>query len=1109
MPPVIKITDKNELVPTSSYPYAKFLFENFNPVQSSIYEYHDKEVNVIIASSTSSGKTAIAEMFLSYEIRKKGGKGLYLAPMRSLAQEKLDEWTTPPHHFSDLNICICTGDYRLTEARRSELENADLIIMTNEMLSHQARSIATEKIEFLSKIKVLVGDEVHLLGTPSRGDHAEVGLMKITESNPDIKLILLSATVPNVEEIADWVSYTLTQKNTVLLKSKYRPCPLITHYEKYDDSSRKYEENELNKVMAAMDIVDEYPKDKFLIFAHTKKTGELMKKHLINDGIKCDFHSADLDKDGRLKAEKQFREDKNSRVLVATSTLAWGCYKHGTLIQMADGVLSKIEYILPGDKVLSFNGKSFEPKNVLRVGEKTDKYAYRITLSSGEICEVNKDHIFYAAVKRNFPNWCSVTNIGVGDFLAVPKKYNFTNTEEFSDIGYILGFAAGDGCLSLCGKYANHENKYVLDICAGDEDKNHLILVKNMLEAITAYPVPNLRKDTNGVWHIQCKAKVITDKFIGNISIGRDKENLSVPSWIQSDRIVLKSYISGLFDSDGGFVDHSNDNFSLEFSTISKTLATQIQQLLLSFGVRSTVGKKRMKDVIINGRLQIAKREWVRRVRVYNSQAKNFEKNIGFNLKRKQNQLESVMPRNSSNHNTKILFPIRRLIIEHALANNISVTNMCNSIGNRAWNIINKKELSYNTVKRLLDKFPNKSKLNELFEAELLWSKVLKIELVRGGTFQEIEIDDTHNFIGAGIVSHNCNFPARRVIILGVHRGLDEVATYDVAQEIGRAGRPQYDPAGDAYILLPEKNFDLYKLKFQKLEPIQSRMLEEKGGKHKVLAFHIVSEIYQGHIKTKEDVHHWYKRSLAHFQSQELDDDVVDKTIDSLKKCGAVWEEDNILTATNIGKIASLFYYSPYDVSDLKKNFTYLFNEKKENSDLYLSVALGNLDSLKFGIVSKADREEMSMFQAQINQIFGRGNVWEPAVKASFIYYQLLNGNVSPTFISLSRGFQHDFPRMNQVLKSIDSFSAKWDRFKWFKELQLRVSYGVKGELVYLCQLPAIGKVRATKLWNAGLKSIQDVANNPAEVRKCLGLKPDKIEAILAEAKKLAMIGDD
>ena len=122
MPPIVKAEDQNVCVATSQYPYAKWKFETFNPVQSRIMDFYNKEVNGLVAASTSAGKTVVAEMFLADEVRRRGGKGMFLAPLRALAREKVTDWKDTNHHFSDLNISICTGDYRLTKDRVQELK---------------------------------------------------------------------------------------------------------------------------------------------------------------------------------------------------------------------------------------------------------------------------------------------------------------------------------------------------------------------------------------------------------------------------------------------------------------------------------------------------------------------------------------------------------------------------------------------------------------------------------------------------------------------------------------------------------------------------------------------------------------------------------------------------------------------------------------------------------------------------------------------------------------------------------------------------------------------------------------------------------------------------
>jgi replicative superfamily II helicase len=678
MPPIVAVGDQNELVATTNYPFAKFPFEKFNPVQSRIFEFYDQETSAVIAAATSAGKTVCAEMFLAHEIRKRGGKGMYLAPLRALAQEKIDDWTSKEHHLGDRNLSICTGDYRLTPERHAELEKADLILMTSEMLNSRCRNFKVEKNGWLKDIGTLIVDESHLLTVPGRGDHLEAGLMKFTHLNDKCRLVFLSATMPNVTQISEWVAYSLTGKDTRLLVSEYRPCPLNVHYEKYYDGEGTYERNELQKIETAAQIVDYYPEDKFLIFVHTKRTGELMKQALQRYKVQCEYHNADLEKGKRIKLEKQFKEDPNLRVVVATSTLAWGL-----------------------------------------------------------------------------------------------------------------------------------------------------------------------------------------------------------------------------------------------------------------------------------------------------------------------------------------------------------------------------------------------------------------------------------------------NLPARRVIVLGVHRGLSEVATYDVFQMVGRAGRPAYDPVGDAYILVPERDAQKHKDRLRTPQPIKSQMLNEVSGRYKTLAFHLVSEIHQGNVKTSEDVFAWFRRSLASFQAQEMDQQIVDNVIDLLRKCGAIWQEENgTYSVTSVGKVASMFYYSPFDVSELRRNFDFLFQEGKENDDHELAMALGNVDTLKFGICNRLEKEEMGRFQKEVELANPLAQYTDAAMKAGYAYRVLMNGLGTNHFAGFCRNLQFDFPRLCQVLQALDSFSGKWGRRGWFQRLGLRMEYGVKGDVVYLCQLPGIGKVRANKLYNSGIRTLADVADNPARVQAATGLKAEKINAIILEAQKLRLVGD-
>lgn len=666
---LIKISDQLDLVPTKNFPHGKYKFEHFNQVQSRIFEIHNKDCNCVIAAPTSVGKTVCAEMFMANEVYKRGGKAIYLAPLRALAKEKIDDWQSEDSIFSGLKIAICTGDYRLTTERKKELEEANIIIMTSEMLNSRCRNLKSEQNDFLKKCGTLVVDESHLLTVPSRGDHLEIGLMKFSKISPLSRIVLLSATMPNVDQIADWVGCSLIKKDTYLMESEYRPCPLEIHWEEYEAGST-YEVTEEYKISSAIDIVKKHSKDKFLVFVHTKSTGEKVKKALEDSNIKCEFHNADLDKEKRYDVEKKFKNG-DLRVIVATSTLAWGL-----------------------------------------------------------------------------------------------------------------------------------------------------------------------------------------------------------------------------------------------------------------------------------------------------------------------------------------------------------------------------------------------------------------------------------------------NLPARRVIITGVHRGMSEVETYDIFQMAGRAGRPGFDPRGDVYILLPDNNSDYHIDRLSSPKLIESQLLSYSGRiddpHYKTLAFHLVSEIHHGEISTVEDIHQWYQKSLAFFQYQDLDDTIVDKTIELLMKVGAIKknEENDCFEVTSIGKVSSMLYYSPFDVADLRRNFKFLFLNNLQNNDLSLSLALGNVDSIRGSFVTKAEKDEMDDFAQQVYKIYGSSYI-ESSVKGAYIYYSLLNGHYMGPFSAAGRGLQMDFERTFTVLNLLDSMAAKWNKKDFFEKLKMRISYGVKPELIEFCKIPNIGKVRAEKLYAAGFARPSDLLKKTEVARRVLNLKEDKFVDII------------
>jgi helicase len=162
--------------------------------------------NLLIAIPTASGKTLVAEMAMQKEISD-GNKCLYIVPLKALATEKYKEFSG-----KGVKVGIATGDL---DQRDEYLDRYDIIVATSE----KTDSLLRNQSEWLKKISLLVVDEIHLIGDPSRGATLEMVIAKLRYLNPTIQIIGLSATMGNPNELAKWL-------NATLITSEWRPVDL-------------------------------------------------------------------------------------------------------------------------------------------------------------------------------------------------------------------------------------------------------------------------------------------------------------------------------------------------------------------------------------------------------------------------------------------------------------------------------------------------------------------------------------------------------------------------------------------------------------------------------------------------------------------------------------------------------------------------------------------------------------------------------------------------------------------------------------------------------------------------------------------------------------------
>ncbi len=189
-------TDIKKIINTA-YPYIK----EFNPAQKAVIDsgYLDDKSNYIISIPTASGKTVLGVLPALKTILN-GGKAVYAAPLLSIQNEKVKEFKA----FEENGISV--GKHP---------SNSDLSVMVFESFDALTRF----SWNVLRDVDTLIIDEFHMIGEYSRGPTLEAAITRAKIINPSMRIIALSATLKNIEEIEGWLEGTC-------IEHEYRPVPL-------------------------------------------------------------------------------------------------------------------------------------------------------------------------------------------------------------------------------------------------------------------------------------------------------------------------------------------------------------------------------------------------------------------------------------------------------------------------------------------------------------------------------------------------------------------------------------------------------------------------------------------------------------------------------------------------------------------------------------------------------------------------------------------------------------------------------------------------------------------------------------------------------------------
>jgi antiviral helicase SLH1 len=329
-------------------------FRYFNAMQTmTFHTLYNTNTSVFVGSPTGSGKTVVAELAIWHAFNEfPGSKVVYIAPMKALVRERVDDWRERLTPKTGHRVVELTGD---NIPAANEVRDASIIITTPEKFDGISRNWQTRK--FVQKVSLVIMDEIHLLAS-DRGPILEmiVSRMRYIESQTKkpIRLLGLSTAVSNAFDMAGWLG---VKQGLYNFPQSVRPVPLEMYIDGFQDNLAFCPLMKTMNKPAFMAIKAHSPEKPVLIFVASRRQTRLTALDLIHlcgmeDNprrfLKMDedelnswlvkvkdetlrlalqfgigLHHAGLIDSDRKISHKLFQESK-IQILVATSTLAWG-----------------------------------------------------------------------------------------------------------------------------------------------------------------------------------------------------------------------------------------------------------------------------------------------------------------------------------------------------------------------------------------------------------------------------------------------------------------------------------------------------------------------------------------------------------------------------------------------------------------------------------------------------------------------------------------------------------------------------------------------------------------------------------------------------------------
>ncbi|QKQ98623.1 DEAD/DEAH box helicase [Candidatus Nanohaloarchaea archaeon] len=377
-------------------------------------------------------------------------------------------------------------------------------------------------------------------------------------------------------------------------------------------------------------------------------------------------------------------------------------------------------------------------------------------------------------------------------------------------------------------------------------------------------------------------------------------------------------------------------------------------------------------------------------------------------------------------------------------------------------------------------------------------------EAFREGLIRTVSATPT---LAAGV-----NLPAFRVIIRDLKRytgsGMDFIPVLEYEQMTGRAGRPKYDDRGEAISIAKNpgmKDEILERYILGEPERIQSKLAVEP-----VLRMHTLSLVASKFCTDMDELLSFYKKTFYAHQFEELSEveaqiqDVVDQLIDY----GFMEAEESDLEATKVGRRVSELYIDPDSAHRMLESLEKAeqMDETRPISYLFMLARTSEMNPpLRVKDDEWSDYEQMLM-DAQDYLLESVPNEWDVEYEA------FMNSMKTAAMMQAWIGENDEEKLMNEFNIAPGGIRAKMRNADWLvyaakelartedidtgkdlEKLRIRLKHGIKEELLGLVKYDQIGRVRARKLYDNGVRDKEDIREVGFEkLKKLIGKRTAK-----------------